>query len=87
MPRAEGSAPWFIKPWNCLVTFQTPGCERASTGQLRGSKIQICRQESDRAATSAWLPSDKDHHSPLLFRAGSKIPPFTALEWNKFSLL
>lgn len=87
MPRAEGSAPSFIKSWNCLVTFQTPGRERASTGQLTGRKIQVCRQAFDRAATSASLPSDKDHHSPLLFWAGSKIPPFIALEWNKFSLL
>lgn len=87
MPRAEGSTSWFIKSWNCLVIFQTPGCERASTGQLTARKIQVCRQAFDRAATSASLPSDKDHHSPLLFWVSSKIPPFIALEWNKFSLL
>lgn len=87
MPRAEGSTSWFIKSWNCLVIFQTPGCERVSTGQLTARKIQVCRQAFDRAATSASLPSDKDHHSPLLFWVGSKIPPFIALEWNKFSLL
>lgn len=62
-----------------------------STGNQRAistqEKNQAWSQTFSRVAASVPLLSDKDHHSPLLFQAGSKIPPSVALERNKLRLL